>query len=51
MYLSQAERAELEAFATDYASSLSYVMRIALRLLVGLSVPREFEHFERGKAR
>jgi len=42
VYLRADERAELERLADERGTSASYIMRLALRRLVGLPVPREF---------
>ncbi len=41
-YLSGEERRELERLKSEHGSSASYVLRMGLRLLAGLPVPREF---------
>lgn len=41
-YLSWEERRELERLKHEHGSSASYVLRMGLRLLSGLPVPREF---------
>ncbi len=47
VYLSKEERAALARAADERGSSLSYVMRLALRILVGLSIPEAVEREER----
>lgn len=43
VYLNAEERDGLERLALVHATSYSFVMRVALRALLGLPVPREFE--------
>jgi hypothetical protein len=47
VYLNAEERDGLERLADAHATSLSYVMRMALRALLGLPVPHEFRRQER----
>lgn len=39
VYLDHEEDAALDAFVREYGSSASFVLRLALRVLVGLPVP------------
>jgi hypothetical protein len=41
VYLDREERAALERQVVERGASQSYVMRLGLRLLVGLAVPRD----------
>lgn len=41
-YLSGEERRELERLRREHGTSASYVLRMGLRRLAGLPVPREF---------
>lgn len=41
-YLNAVERHELERLQHELGASASYVLRVGLRLLAGLPVPREF---------
>lgn len=50
-YLSGEEREELERLKREHASSASYVLRMGLRLLAGLPVPREFREERADAAR
>lgn len=52
VYLDAEERDGLERLANEHSTSYSYVLRVALRALLGWPVPSDFrELLERAKAR